>query len=227
MRKLTVILLAMFGLVLFNSCKDEVEKIDGHPVNTVSQLKSYTGKTYEEVNAIMQHQQFFLSDTEHDDELTIYFYTSAYSPDITFTLLEFENKIAFAMFSASNENRDLLLKSFTDNSQDAISFVGNTGVIYEGQIELDNSMNEGDNFENRNDFLTVFGQNRNNISYCFESWKNDNYIIGNEFAYEEGHEEEYDLFNFCLIGYADLNLMPQGFMPSNKSIFKSLFKKRK
>lgn len=218
MKKLTLILLTMFGLVLFNSCKDDT---DDNPqpaaTNILNELKGYTGKTVEQITETMQSKGFTLRNSESDIGMTNYSFINADSTS-GYEFMEYESKICIVSFNAyNNNNRDLLLSTFETNSKSAISFVSNTTFEYNSEIELSNSTEDSEQYPDRNSFLNAYNQNKNSIIYCYENWMTADYIIGNEFNYEEDENEYYSL-----IGYGDLNLLPP-FVSTKKSNNKSIF----
>ncbi|MFA7082459.1 MAG: hypothetical protein WC135_07595 [Bacteroidales bacterium] len=224
MRKLTVILFALLGVVFFNSCKDETtdEKPQATDTGILNELKGYAGKTYEEISVTILSKGFTLTDSNVGEGFGFYTFSNS-DATITYDFFKYENKMCMMSYSLYNDNRDVLLSNFEKYSLSAIAFIGNTSSIYEGEIELLDSMEGGEEFENRTDFLAAYNQNKPNIAYCYEDWTTQDYIIGSEFDYAEGDEYE----NYSLIGYADVSLLPPMFDKSNKSIFEILHKKRR
>lgn len=223
MRKLTVILFALLGLVFFNSCKDETtdEKPQATDTRILNELKGYAGKTYEEVSVAILSKGFTLTDSEVEDGFGFYTFSNS-DATITYDFYEYQNKMCMMSYSLFNDNRDALLSNFEKSSLSAIAFIGNTSSIYGGEIELIDSMEGSEEFENRTDFLAAYNQNKPTVAYCSENWSTPNYIVGIEFDYAF---DEYE--NYTLIGYGDVSLMPLGFKSSNKSIFEMLHKKRR
>lgn len=221
MRKLTLILLAMLGVVFFNSCKeDTIEEKPHTTTNILNELKGYTGKTFEQVSATMLSKGYDVIESEEAEGFTYHNFSNAYSTT-TYDFFEYQNLICIVSYVMINGNRDFLLNNFEKNSQSAIEFIGNKTSMYEGLIELEDSMEGSEDFELRNDFLTYYNQNKPTIAYCSEIWTNQDYMIGSEFNYA------YEYNNYSLIGYGDMTLVPPMFQKSNQSILEMLHKKRK
>lgn len=223
MRKLTLILLAMLGVVFFNSCKeDTIEEKPHTTTNILNELKGYTGKTFEQVAATMLSKGYDVIESEEAEGFSYHIFSNANSTT-TYNFLEYQNLICIVSYDMINGNRDLLLNNFEKNSQSAVAFIGNTTSMYEGSIELEDSMEGSEDFELRNNFLTYYNQNKNTVSFCSENWTNQEYMIGSEFDFY--NDDEYE--NYSLIGYGDMTLMPPLFDKSNKSIFEMLHRKRR
>ncbi|MDD2192252.1 MAG: hypothetical protein PHO12_06900 [Bacteroidales bacterium] len=218
MKRLTVILLAMFGLVLFNSCKDDK---DDNPqptaTNILNELKGYAGQSADQIASIMQSKGFRLSESEVEFEIAFYTFINSDSTK-QYDFMEYESKICMLSYEIINNTRSTLISTFEKNSQNAISFIANTPLIsYEAEIGFDEF--DSQEYDNRSLFLADYNINKNNAIYISEFWMTANYIVGSEFNYEEedGH--------YSLIGYGDMNLMPPFFKSNNKSIFEMLNKK--
>lgn len=217
MKNLTLVLLSVFGLVFFNSCKDEVKEDPPSSINILNELKDYTGKPIEQVSIMMQSKGFTLSDYFEEEPYMNYIFIN-FDTSIVYEFFETqESKISMVWYETYNNNRNVLINTFEKNSQSSISFIGNTPIIeYEGGIAIE----DYEDYEDRNAFLSAYNQSKDSLIYCFESWTTSNFDVGSSFTYEN-YDNEYD-DKYCLIGYVDRNLEPQ----YTKSNIKSLFEKR-
>lgn len=218
MKKLTLILLALVGVVSFNSCKDdEPEQKPTTTTNIITELKGYTGKTFEQITPTIQAKGFNLLNTENIEGLTIYYFTNT-DNSYKYSIGEYNDTVVAASYEYINDNKNLLLTNYEKNSQTALSFVGNNPLIYySSDIAIMNSEEGNMEFNNRADYLTAYDQNKDSINYCSETWMSQTAMVGTEFNYDEfdGH--------YSLVGYGDLLRMPVIFSKAkNKSIFEIL-----
>lgn len=222
MKKISVILLALLGVVFFNSCKDDTEekKPTTTTTNIFTELKSYTGKTYEEVSSTIQGKGFSLSGTESENGTFIYFFSNSDS-SYKYTIGEYNDKIALAGYEIINNNKDVLHSNFEKNSQFAVSFVGsNPLVYYNSDIVLNNPESESMSYEERSDFLTAYNQYKDIIIFSSESWLTQAEMVGIEFCYDELDGK------YSVAYYGSFALLPE-FMKSNKkSIIETLHNKK-
>lgn len=218
MKKLTLILLALVGVVSFNSCKDdEPEQKPTTTTNIITELKGYTGKTFEQITPTIQAKGFNLLNTENIEGLTIYYFTNT-DNSYKYSIGEYNDTVVAASYEYINDNKNLLLTNYEKNSQTALSFVGNNPLIYySSDIAIMNSEEGNMEFNNRADYLTAYNQNKDSINYCSESWMSQTSIVGTEFNYDE-----YD-GHYSMAFYGDLLRMPVIFSKAkNKSIFEIL-----
>lgn len=218
MKKLTLILLALVGVVSFNSCKDdEPEQKPTTTTNIITELKGYTGKTFEQITPTIQAKGFNLLNTENIEGLTIYYFTNS-DNSYKYSIGEYDDTVFIASYEYFNDNKGLLLTSYEKNSQTALSYTSNMQVnSYYSDISIMNSENGNIEFDNRADYLTAYNQNKDSINYCSETWMSQTAMVGTEFNYDEfdGH--------YSLVGYGDLLRMPVIFSKAkNKSIFEIL-----
>lgn len=218
MKKLTLILLALVGIVSFNSCKeDQPEQPTPTTTNIFTELKGYTGKTFEQITPTIQAKGFNLLNTENIEGLTIYYFTNT-DNSYKYSIGEYNDTVVAASYEYINDNKNLLLTNYEKNSQTALSFVGNNPLIYySSDIAIMNSEEGNMEFNNRADYLTAYNQNKDSIYYCSETWMSQTAMVGTEFNYDEfdGH--------YSLVGYGDLLRMPVIFSKAkNKSIFEIL-----
>lgn len=217
MKKLTLILFALLGVVFFNSCKDDTD--DAPATNTttsiVKELKDYTGKTISNIQTTMQSKGYSLTSTESEDGMNLYTFTNSDS-SYNYQFGEYENKICACSYENRNATKDNLLKLFEKNSSAIISYLGNTANFYSGEVEIENAT-ENLNYNDRSSFLTSYNENKDAIVYGSESWLTTTEVYASEFNW--GSEEG----NYSLIGYGNLNLMPP-FITNEKSNSKSIFK---
>src|SRR5574344_221146 len=215
MKKLTLILLALVGVVSFNSCKDdEPEQKPTTTTNIITELNGYTGKTFEQITPTIQAKGFNLLNTENIEGLTIYYFTNT-DNSYKYSIGEYNDTVVAASYEYINDNKNLLLTNYEKNSQTALSFVGNNPLIYySSDIAIMNSEEGNMEFNNRADYLTAYNQNKDSINYCSETWMSQTAMVGTEFNYDEfdGH--------YSLVGYGDMLRMPViNKKGKNKSIF--------
>jgi len=222
MKKISVILFALLGVVFFNSCKDDTEekKPTTTTTNIFTELKGYTGKTYEEVSLTIQSKGFTLSGTESEDGTIIYFFSNS-DNSYKYTIGEYNDTIALVGYEIINNNKDVLHSNFEKNSLFAVSFVGNNPLVfYSSDFQLNNPESQLETFEQRSDFLTAYNQNKSSIIYSSETWLTPAELVGIEFSYNELDG------NYSVAYYGDFALMPI-FMKSNKkSVFEILHNKK-
>ncbi|HBN06728.1 MAG TPA: hypothetical protein DD434_13225 [Bacteroidales bacterium] len=221
MKKLTLILLSLISLASFNSCKDEEPEQTPTKASIFTELKSYTGKNYEQVSTIIESKDFTLSYTESVDLMRLYFFINSDST-CGYAFGEYNDIIFVATYNYFDNNKSILQTNYEKNSQIAVSFVGNDpSLYYFSNIIFFNSDNSELEFDKRADYLKVYNQNIDSIGYCSETWISQNAIIGTEFNYDK-----YD-FPFSLVGYADMLHMPIMYDNSeNISIFDLLKHKK-
>lgn len=223
MKKLTLIFFALLGVVFFNSCKDDTE--DKKPTNTTTniftELKGYTGKTYEEVSLTIQGKGFTLSGSESENGYVVYFFSNSDS-SYKYTVGEYNDTIALVGYEIINSNKDVLHSNFEKNSQFAISYVGNNqSIFYSSDIQLNDPESQTLTFEQRSDFLTAYNQNKSSIIYCSETWMTPAELVGIEFS-----NNELD-GNYSVAFYGNFSIMPPIFKTSNKkSVFEILHNKK-
>ena len=216
MKKLTLILFALLGVVFFNSCKDDTDNDPTTNTTTsiIKELKDYTGKTYVNIQTTMQSKGYSLVSTEVSDGMNVYTFTNSDS-SYNYQFGEYENIICACSYEIRKVSKANLLTSFEKNSSSAISYLGNTANFYTGYVGLEN-VTEDLNFTDRSSFLTSYNENKDSVIYCSENWTTTTAIIGSVFNYDV--EDGF----YSLIGYGDLNLMPP-FMTTEKYNSKSIF----
>lgn len=216
MKKLTLILFAILGVVFFNSCKDDTD--DAPSTNTttniVKELKDYTGKTYADIQTTMQSKGYSLVSTESFSGVNVYIFTNSDS-SYNYSFGEYESKICLCSYEIRKGSKANLLTNFEKYSSFVISYLGNTANVYAGEVEIENAT-ENFNFTDRSSFLTSYNENKDSVIYCSENWSTTTALFASEFNYgvENG--------NYSLIAYGDVNLMPP-FMTTEKSNSKSIF----
>lgn len=216
MKKLTLILFAILGVVFFNSCKEDADDAPNTNTTTsiVKELKDYTGKTISNIQTTMQSKGYSLVSTQTFDYVNIYIFANSDS-SYNYTFGEYESKICLCSYEIRKGSKANLLNSFERNSSYAISYLGNTANYYSGEVGIVNAT-ENLEFSDRSSFLTSYNGNKDSVVYCSENWITTTAMIANEFNYEEDD-------NYSLIAYGDINLMPP-FMTTEKSNSKSIFK---
>lgn len=222
MKKLTLILLALVGVVFFNSCKDdEPEQPNPTPTNIFTELKGYTGKTFQYVSSTIRAKGFNISNTDSSDGVLIYYFTNS-DNSYEYSIGEYDDTVFIAIYQYLNDNKVSLQTNFEKNSQTAANFVGNNPLIYYySDIAFINSESGNLEFDNRADYLTAYNQSKDSIDYCSETWISQTEMVGTEFNYDE-----YD-GHYSLSGYADMLRMPVvGKKANSNSIFK-MFKLNK
>ncbi len=216
MKKLTLILLALAGLVSFNSCKDEdPEQTPTTPTtNIFTELKGYTGKALQNVSSTIQSKGYTQLGIDSLESIKIYYFINS-TNSYRYTIAESNDTVFMATYEYLNNDKSKLLTNFEKNSQTALSFVGNNPLLYySSDIAIMNSEEGNMEFNNRADYLTAYNQNKDSINYCSESWVSQTAIVGTEFNYDEfdGH--------YSLAGYGDMLRMPIMIEKAgNKSIF--------
>jgi hypothetical protein len=217
MKKLTLILFAILGVVFFNSCKDDTDNDSNNNTTTsiVKELKDYTGKTYANIQTTMQSKGYSLVSTQSFSGVNVYIFTNSDS-SYNYSFGEYESKICLCSYENRNASKDNLLSKFEKYSSCVISYLGNTANVYAGEVEIENAT-ENLNFTDRSSFLTSYNENKDSVIYCSENWSTTTALFASEFNW--GNEEG----NSSLIAYGDINLMPP-FMTTEKSNSKSIFK---
>lgn len=217
MKKLTLILFAILGVVFFNSCKDDTDNTPttNTTTNIIKELKNYTGKTYADIQTTMQSKGYSLSSTESEDGMNLYTFTNSDS-SYNYQFGEYQSIICACSYEKRKATKDNLLQLFENNSSTIISYLGNSANFYSGDFSTENAT-ENLEFNERSSFLTSYNQNKDSITYVSETWLTTTEVIASEFNW--GGEEG----NYSLIGYGNFNLMPP-IMNSEKSNSKSIFK---
>lgn len=217
MKKLTLILFAILGVVFFNSCKDDTEDTPSTntTTNIIKELKDYTGKTLSNIQTTMQSKGYSLISTESVDGMNLYTFTNSDS-SYNYQFGEYESKICACSYENRNTSKDNLLKVYEKNSSSIISYFGNAENFYSGEIGIEN-VTENLEFNERSSFLTSYNENKNSIIYCSENWITTTEMTASEFNW--GGEDG----NYSLIGYGNLSLMPP-FLNAEKSNSKSILK---
>ncbi len=215
MKKLTLILLALVGVVSFNSCKDdEPEQPTPATTNIFTELKGYTGKTFQFVSSTIRAKGFNVLSFDSIEEMRIYYFANS-DNSYKYSIGEYDDTVFAASYEYINDNKNLLLTNYEKNSQTALSFVGNSPLLYySSDIAIMNSEEGNMEFNNRADYLTAYNQNKDSINYCSESWVSQTAIVGTEFNYDEfeGH--------YSMALYGDMLRMPIMIEKAgNKSIF--------
>ena len=118
MKKLTLILLALVGVVSFNSCKDDEPEQKPTTTNIITELKGYTGKTFEQIAPTIQAKGFNLLNTENMEVITFYYFTNS-DNSYKYSIGEFDDTVFIASYEYFNDNKGLLLTSYEKNSQTA------------------------------------------------------------------------------------------------------------
>jgi len=215
MKKLTLILFTILGVVFFNSCKDDTDNTPttNTTTNIIKELKDYTGKTYADIQTTMQSKGYSLSSTGSEDGMNLYTFTNSDS-SYNYQFGEYQSKICACGYKNRNASKNNLLKVYEKNSANIISYLGNTANFYSGDFSTENAT-ENLEFNERSSFLTSYNENKDSINYVSESWLTTTEVISSEFNW--GDEEG----NYSLIGYGDFNLMPP-IMTIDKSNSKSI-----
>ncbi len=222
MKKLTLILLALVGVVSFYSCKDdEPEQPTPTPTNIFTELKGYTGKTLQYVASTIRAKGFNVVNVDSVEGLKIYYFLNP-NNSYEYSIGEYDDTVFISIYKYYNDNKGLLLTDYEKNSQTAVSFVGNNPLLYYfADISLMNYQSSYLEFDNRTNYLTAYNQNKDSINNCSESWVSQTAMVGTEFNYDEyeGH--------YSLSGYGDMLRMPIMIEKAkNKSIFDLLKHKK-
>ncbi len=217
MKKLTLILFALLGVVFFNSCKDDTDDTPNTntTTNIIKELKDYTGKTFSNIQTTMQSKGYSLIATQTEDGMNLYIFTNSDS-SYNYQFGEYESKICACSYEKRKTTKDNLLQLFENNSATIISYLGNSANFYSGEVEIENAT-ENLNYNDRSSFLTSYNENKDSVDYVSESWITTTDVFASEFNL--GSEEG----DYSLIAYANLSLMPT-IMNAEKSNSKSILK---
>lgn len=175
MKKLIIIFIALLCTIAINSCKDDETENNVTSNNyliTITELKSYTGKTIEQVDSIIKSKDFTFVASEIEGEESYYYYKS----NDSLYLIAFSeyNEIVYESTAAFGNatDRGKGLSKFSYWSSDVEGFVNGLNYNYKNYYATIDS-NE---YSNRNDFLIAYNESKEGLFKCHEEWNlgNDN-----------------------------------------------------
>ena len=215
MKKLALILSTVLCVILFNSCKDKDPEAETNNTTAstalITELKNYTGKTANEVQATLEGKGYNLLTNYTDNGVTVYVYlASNYSS--MYLLGEAKNLICVTGYSTVCNSKDTAYNYFEKYSAECVARMKGENYTYEADYELING--DDSTFTNRPSFLSFYNQNKENITSCEEDWISETENIGSLYDCGNGSIN-------AVMMYMDVALTPPAFYEKNKG--KSLF----
>ncbi len=215
MKKLAIILSTVLCVILFNSCKDKDPEAETNNTTAstalITELKNYTGKTANEVQATLESKGYTLLMNYTENEVASYIYIdSNYSS--MYLLGEAKNLICVTGYSTVCNSKDTAYNYFEKYSAECVAIMKGKDHTYKADYKLING--DDSTFTNRPNFLSFYNQNKENITSCEEDWIIETETIGSLYDCGDGSIN-------AIMMYMDAALTPPTFYENNKG--KSLF----
>jgi len=219
MKKTKLILLALIGLFVFNSCEDK-DPVDTKPsteaYKTIVELKSLTGISVEQVIIKLADMGYNNHQSFGDGEVSIIHFFAHDSLPSMCLLLEYNNLICLSGYMGTND-KGVSLNHFENYSNQCVAYM--TGKTYEYEGEIEDMDNESLFFTTHQDNQTYYMANKLNILSCIGSWESTTEVVLAEYEEDDG---EY----YANIAYTNTLLAPPE-DSTKKSMIKEIFKSYK
>lgn len=191
MKKIIFILCAILSVGVLNSCKDEEpEKVTTNNVSdpskykSITELKSYTGKTTLEIDSIMSEKGYvFYGETPLDETTNLrLFLASDYSG--MYELMIANDTIYLSVFAKMTTVRDTGLYYFEKYTDECVAKMVGVNHEYEGVCSTDIVLDSS--FTTHQNFWNFYIQNKSTVNICNETWVTNTEVVSSYFEEDEG-----------------------------------------
>ncbi|MFA7082804.1 MAG: hypothetical protein WC135_09345 [Bacteroidales bacterium] len=221
MKQTKLILLALFGLFLFNSCKDK-DPEPTNPItavsNSIASLKSMTGISLDQAVAKFTTIGYAqVTSFPVGDEFIVRFFAGS---DSTNGYMIYESKgVIFFCGYLGNKDKATSLSNFEKYSQDCNSYMTGKDFIFES--ELENLEGESLSFTTHQEFITQYLAIKLNLQYASESWLTAIEGVVAEYDYDDEDETIQTFIAYINREYAPADMFEE------KAIIKNILKYKK
>ncbi len=168
MNRTLLFIIALLGLVLFNSCKDEEPKEKDIPVKMIPKLKNLTGISPEDAKqTIISWGYTHLVSEDYGQNITMHSFESK-PPSSSYLLYEKNNVIYLCEYN-ENTNKTNALERFEQFSGQSIEYMKDKTYTYEGYSK-DNDY-QTTTYLTHQAFKDYYLANKTELQSCSETWE--------------------------------------------------------
>lgn len=215
MKRLSLMLLAILGLFLFNGCKDEDPQPNpAESYETIDKLKSLTGISAEEAINKLKNEGYAYLGIENEGEVYKKHIFTA-NPASTYELIE-ANGIIYQCEYSEKITRSSALDTYDKFLKETTKYMSGKTYEYEGRTEI--NYFEFSSFTTHQEFSTYYEANRNTLASSIEIWETTKEKISVQF------KDVGIAFRPC-ISYSNKQYDPNSSSPAEEA-YKSVVKLR-
>lgn len=179
MKRALLILIAVFSLLLFNSCKEDEPEKPIPAIKMITKITSLIGLSKQDAKLQLESWGYTYIRSEEIGENDIFYSFESQSSSSTYNLHERNNKIYLCEYS-ENLSKTIALDYFEKFSKEGIDYMLDKTYSYEGAAkDIDYQIST---FGTHQEFMEYYSLKKADLQSCSEQWDRINERVATKYV---------------------------------------------